>query len=298
MAQAALTRESPPYSRRAYTLQARDKKLELGRRTRVMGVVNVTPDSFFDGGRFLEPSHAIERCLELAENGADILDLGGESSRPGAEPVPWEEELKRILPVLERVRKEVPIPISIDTCKSAVAQEAFNEGADIVNDISAFRFDSKLPGIITKWKAGVVLMHMRGTPRTMQSIAASEDILGEVEADLQRAVATAVENGIPKERIAIDPGIGFGKTLEDNCTILNRLRDLDSFDLPIVVGTSRKSFLGKILDLPAQDRLWGSAASVAVAIMRGAHIVRVHDVKEMNQVARITDAVLAEGPLP
>ena len=298
MVQSVLSRESPPNLRRTYALRARDKELELGRRTRVIGVVNVTPDSFFDGGRFLEPSHAIERCLEFAENGADILELGGESSRPGAERIPSDEELKRILPVLERVRQGVSIPISIDTYKSAVAQEAFKVGADIVNDISAFRFDSELPGIIRKWDAGVVLMHMRGTPETMQERAFSKDILGEVKADLQTAVAKAQESGISKEQIAIDPGIGFGKTLEDNCKILNRLSFLDSFDLPIVFGTSRKSFLGKILDLPAQDRLWGSAASVAVSIMRGAHIVRVHDVKEMHQVARITDAVLAEGALP
>lgn len=285
-------------SRRAYTLQARDKKLELGRRTHLMGVVNVTPDSFFDGGRFMEPAQAIERCLELAENGADILDLGGESSRPGAEPIPCEEELERILPVLEQVRKVVSLPISIDTYKSQVAEEAFREGADIVNDISAFRFDPELPGIIRKWGAGVVLMHMRGTPETMQDNAFSEDILGEVQTDLQAAVATAVESGISRQQIVIDPGIGFGKTLEDNLKILNRLRDLDSLDLPIVVGTSRKSFLGKILNLPAQDRLWGSAASVTASIMRGAHIVRVHDVEEMKQVAQITDAVLVEGPLP
>jgi dihydropteroate synthase len=285
-------------SRRAYILRARDKTLELGRRTHIMGVVNVTPDSFYDGGRFLKPSHAIERCLELAENGADILDLGGESSRPGAEPIPCEEELKRILPVLAEVRQVVSLPISIDTYKSQVAEAAFKEGADIVNDISAFRFDPELPGIISQWGAGVVLMHMRGTPETMQDIAVSEDIMGEVQTDLQAAVATAAESGISRQQILIDPGIGFGKTLEDNCRILNRIRDLDSLDLPIVVGTSRKSFLGKILNLPAQERLWGSAASVAASIMRGAHIVRVHDVEEMKQVAQITDAVLAEGPLP
>ena len=285
-------------SRRAYVFRARDKTLELGRRTHLMGVVNVTPDSFFEGSRFPEPSQAIERCLELAENGADILDLGAESSRPGAEPVPCEEELRRIMPVLEEVRRQVSIPISIDTYKSQVAEEAFKEGADIVNDISAFRLDPELPGIIKKWKAGVVLMHMRGTPRTMQTLAASRDILGEVEAGLETALARARDSGIAREQIAIDPGIGFGKTVRDNLRILNRLSNLDSFDLPIVVGTSRKSFLGDILDLPAQDRLWGSAASAAISIMRGAHIVRAHDVQEMKQVAQITDAVLAEGPLP
>ncbi|MDA2934937.1 dihydropteroate synthase [Acidobacteria bacterium AH-259-D05] len=283
--------------RRAYILRARDKKLELGRRTRVMGVVNITPDSFFDGGRFLERSQAIERCLELAEKGADILDLGGESSRPGAQPVSSEEELNRILPVLQEVRKKVSILISVDTYKAAVAQEAFKEGADLVNDISAFRFDSQLPQVIRKWDAAVVLMHMRGTPESMQEIPASEDILGEIQMDLQAAVSKAAEIGISKERIVIDPGIGFGKTVEDNCRILNQLSFLKAFDLPLLVGTSRKKFLGKILNLPPQERIWGSAASIAISIMQGAHIVRLHDVKEMNQVAQITDAILAEGPL-
>ena len=298
MVQAALLLANNFMSRRAYTFRARDKKLELGRRTHLMGVVNVTPDSFFDGGRFREAPQAIERCLELADNGADILDLGGESSRPGAEAVSGEEELERILPVLQEVRKLVSLPISIDTYKFQVAEEALKEGVDIVNDISAFRFDSELPEVIKKWDAGVILMHMRGTPQTMQNIPASRDIMEEVETDLQDAVAKALGSGISSQQIMIDPGIGFGKELEDNLKILNRLRDLDSLDLPILVGTSRKKFLGKILNLSAQDRLWGSAASVAASIMRGAHIVRVHDVKEMSQVAQITDAVLAEGSPP
>ena len=283
--------------RRAYLLRAREKRLELGRRTRVMGVVNVTPDSFFDGGRYLERSKAVERCLKLVDSGADILDLGGESSRPGAQAVSADEELERILPVLQEVRKQVSVLISVDTYKSVVAREALKEGADMVNDISAFAFDPELPQVVREWDAAVVLMHMRGTPQTMQEIPPSQDILVEVQTDLQTAVSKAVENGISKERMIIDPGIGFGKTVEDNCKILNRLSFLETFDLPIMVGTSRKSFLGKILDLPAQERIWGSAASVAIAIMRGAHIVRLHDVAEMNQVAQISDAVLAEGPV-
>lgn len=278
-------------------MRARDKQLSLGRRTHIMGVVNATPDSFFDGGRFLEPSQAIDRCLELVESGVDILDLGGASSRPGAKPISGEEELDRILPVLEVVRKVVSLPISIDTYRAVVAEEALREGADIINDISAFRFDSELPGIVRRWDAGVILMHMRGTSQTMHRIAPSKDILEEVIADLQIAVDKAMKSGISKGKIMIDPGIGFGKTLENNCKILNQLSRLDSFNLPIVVGTSRKSFIGEILDLPVQDRLLGSAASVAVSIMRGAHIVRVHDVEEMCQVAQITDAVATEGSL-
>ncbi|MEE2821586.1 MAG: dihydropteroate synthase [Acidobacteriota bacterium] len=283
--------------RRACTMRARDKQLSLGSRTHIMGVVNATPDSFFDGGRFLEPSQAIDRCLELVESGADILDLGGASSRPGAKPISGEEELDRILPVLEVVRKVVSLPISIDTYRAVVAEEALREGADIINDISAFRFDSELPGIVRRWDAGVILMHMRGTSQTMHRIAPSKDILEEVIADLQIAVDKAMKSGISKGKIMIDPGIGFGKTLENNCKILNQLSRLDSFNLPIVVGTSRKSFIGDLLDLPVQDRLLGSAASVVVSIMRGAHIVRVHDVEEMCQVAQITDAVATEGSL-
>ncbi len=284
-------------SRRAYVLRARDKKLELGQRTRVMGVVNITPDSFFDGGRFFERSQAVERCLQLVESGADIVDLGGESSRPGAEPVSVQEELERVLPVLQEVRKQVPVLISVDTYKSTVAREALKEGADIVNDVSAFRLDPEMPQVVKEWDAGVVLMHMRGTPQVMQEIPPSQDILEEVQTDLQAAVSKASENGIPEESIIIDPGIGFGKTVEDNCNILNKLSFLESFDLPVLVGTSRKSFLGSILDIPAQERIWGSAASVAIAIMRGAHIVRLHDVAEMSQVAQITDTILAEGRL-
>ena len=207
------------------------------------------------------------------------------------------EELERVLPVLQEVRKQVPVLISVDTCKSEVAREALKEGADIVNDISAFRLDPEMPRVVKEWDAAVVLMHMRGTPQIMQELPPSEDILEEVQTDLQAAVSKASENGIPEESIIIDPGIGFGKTVEDNCRILNRLSFLESFDLPVLVGTSRKSFLGGILDIPAQDRIWGSAASVAVAIMRGAHIVRLHDVAEMNQVAQITDAILTEGRL-
>ena len=284
-------------SRRAYVLRARDKKLELGRRTRVMGVVNITPDSFFDGGRFFERSKAVERCLELVESGADIVDLGGESSRPGAEPVSVEEELERVLPVLQEVRKQVPVLISVDTYKSTVAREALKEGADIVNDVSAFRMDPEMPQVVKEWDAGVVLMHMRATPQVMQEIPPSQDILEEVQTDLQGALSKASENGIPQESIILDPGIGFGKTVEDNCLILNELPFLETFDLPVLVGTSRKSFLGRILDIPAQERIWGSAASVAVAIMRGAHIVRLHDVAEMSQVAQMTDAILAESRL-
>lgn len=283
--------------RSSYIFRAREKTVELGERTRLMGVVNVTPDSFFDGGRFLERSQAIEHSLSLVEAGADILDLGADSSRPGAESVPVGEELDRLLPVLQEVRKRVCVPISVDTSKPAVAREALKEGADIVNDITAFRCDPEMPRIVSEWDAGVVLTHMRGTPKTMQERPFSENILEEIQTDLQVAISKACQNGIARERIIIDPGIGFGKSLEDNCRILNRLSFLEGFRLPILIGTSRKSFLGKMLHQPAAERIWGTAASVVVAILRGVHIVRVHDVVEMNQVAQVTDVILAESLL-
>ena len=281
--------------RPCYVFRAREKVVELGKKTQLMGVVNITPDSFSDGGCFLEHSRSIEHSLSLVEAGADILDLGAESSRPGAKSITVEEELNRLLPVLQEVRKRVSVPISVDTSKSVVAREALKEGADIVNDITAFRGDSEMPTVVNEWEAGVVLTHMRGIPETMQERPFSEDILKDIQTDLQAAVSKALRYGISRERIVIDPGIGFGKSLEDNCRIVNRLSFLKSFKLPIIVGTSRKQFLGKILDKSVTERMWGTAASVVVSILRGVHIIRVHDIAEMNQVALVTDAIIAES---
>ena len=281
-------------ARSTYLFHPRDKVIELGHRTRIMGVVNVTPDSFSDGGQFFGRSRAVDHCLDLVEKGADVLDLGGESARPGAEPVSAEEELERVLPVLQEVRKHVSIPISIDTCKARVAREGLKAGADMVNNIGAFRLDPEMPQVVRDWNAGIILMHMRGTPRTMQQLPPSPDILKEIRADLKAAVKTAYEYHIPRDKIVLDVGIGFGKTPEDNLKILNRLSFFEVFQLPILVGTSRKSFLGKILRLPVDRRLWGTAASVVVAILQGAHMVRVHDVEEIFQVVLVTDTILAE----
>ena len=281
-------------ARKSYRFHARDKVLELGARTQIMGVVNITPDSFSNGGQFFDRSHAVDQCLKLVEAGADILDLGGESTRPGAQPLGSQEEWERILPVLQEVRTRVCCPISIDTYKSSIAHEALLEGSDIINDVSAFRLDPQMPRVVSRWGAGVILMNMRGTPQNMQQLAPSPDILTEIQGDLKRALKTASEHGIRHDKIMLDPGIGFGKTFEDNLRILDQLSFLNSLQLPILVGTSRKSFLGKILDLPVQQRLMGTAASVAVAIMRGAHVVRVHDVEDILQVVRVTDALLAE----
>ena len=281
--------------RSCYVFRAREKVVELGKKTQLMGVVNITPDSFSDDGFFLEHSRSIEHSLSLVEAGADILDLGAESSRPGAKSITVEEELNRLLPVLQEVRKRVSVPISVDTSKPAVAREALREGADIVNDITAFRGDSEMPTVVNEWDAGVVLTHMRGIPETMQERPFSEDILKDIQTDLQAAVSKAFRYGISRERIVVDPGIGFGKSFEDNCRIVNRLSFMKSLQVPILIGTSRKQFLGKILDKSVTERIWGTAASVVVAILRGVHIIRVHDIVEMNQVALVTDAIISES---
>ncbi len=259
-----------------------------------MGVVNITPDSFSDGGCFFEPAQAIERSLQLVEEGADVLDLGGESSRPGAAPVPVEQELERVIPVLQEVRRRVSVPISVDTYKSEVAREAFRAGADIINDISSFRLDSEMPRVVSQNQGGIVMMHMRGTPQSMQQLPPSPDILKEVHEDLKTAVSMACKHGIGPDKILLDPGIGFGKTAQDNLRIINQLPYFGDLNLPILIGTSRKSFLGKILDLPVDQRLFATAASVAVSIIKGAHVVRVHDVRPMLEVIRVTDAIVAE----
>jgi dihydropteroate synthase len=276
------------------TFRARDKKLELGSKTRLMGVVNITPDSFSDGGRFLDPDRAADHCFALVKSGADILDLGGESSRPGAQPVSVHEEEDRVLPVLERVRNGTSVLISVDTYKASVAEEALRLGADVVNDISSFRLDPRVAEVVAEWNAGVVLMHMRGSPSKMHLLPPSTDILKEVHDDLQVAVNKAYNSNIARDRIILDPGIGFGKNTAENLQIFSRLSFLRDFELPILVGPSRKRFIGRLLGLPSGERLMGTAASCAVSIWSGAHLLRVHDVKEMKQVAMIVDAIDAE----
>ncbi len=258
-----------------------------------MGVVNVTPDSFSDGGLFETPEAALQQALKLIDEGADLLDVGGESSRPGAEPVSTATELSRILPVVEELRARSEIPISVDTYKAPVAMGAIEAGADIINDISAFRFDPDLPEIISEAGAGVILMHMRGTPATMQRMPPSPDILAEIRKDLGEAVDRATAAGVPGDRILLDPGIGFGKTVQDNLKILNQLSFL-RLGFPLLLGTSRKSFLGKIQETEVSQRVYGTAASVAASVIRGAHIVRVHEVREMRQVVDIADAIMNE----
>jgi len=265
----------------------------LGERTLVMGVLNVTPDSFSDGGLYLSADAAVERAIEIEEAGADILDIGGESTRPGSEGISAEEELGRLLPVLERLRGRLKVPISVDTSKSEVAEAAAEAGAEILNDVTALRVDPRLAEIARRRKLPLILMHMRGNPRTMQKKPFARNVLNDVSAGLRRAVAVARRAGVSKSQIVLDPGIGFGKTTAQNFELLARLNEIARLGFPLMIGTSRKAFIGKTLGgIPAAERGWGTAASVTASILEGAHIVRVHDVREMVQVVRVADAVL------
>lgn len=264
-----------------------------------MGIVNVTPDSFSDGGLFLDAGRAVAHGLELVEDGADILDVGGESTRPGAEPVEAEEEIRRVLPVVRELRAATASLLSVDTTKFEVARAALDAGADIINDISAFNLDPRLLKLIAERRAGLVLMHMKGTPRTMQAHPHYVDVTAEVRDFLDEKLTVAQAYGIDAESVIVDPGIGFGKRQEDNLTLLNTVDALIPLGRPILIGVSRKSFIGKILNTLPQDRLEGTIAASVLALARGAHILRVHDVRAVKRAALVTDAVLAAGrPAP
>jgi dihydropteroate synthase len=263
---------------------------DLTARTHLMGVLNVTPDSFSDGGLFRDPERAVRRGLEMVEEGADFIDVGGESTRPGSDPVPQEEELRRVLPVIERLAKATDIPISVDTYKSAVARRALDAGARIINDISGLHFDPDLADVASGGGAALVIMHMKGTPKTMQADPVYDDVMAEIGEYLAAGIRIAEAKGI--EQIFIDPGIGFGKSASQNVEIIRRLGELGALEHPVLVGPSRKSFIGKILDLPVDERLEGTAAAVAASVMNGAHVVRVHDVKQMLRVTRVADAIV------
>jgi dihydropteroate synthase len=262
-----------------------------GKRTLLMGVLNVTPDSFSDGGRFADTASALRRAEKMIEEGADIIDIGGESSRPGAERISGEEELARVLPVVKAIKRSFKVLVSVDTCKGSVAREALASGADIVNDITAFGYDADMPAIISSFGAGAVLMHMRGEPSTMQRSPEYKDIIAEIYAFLEKAVNTAERAGIPPGKIIVDPGIGFGKTGEHNLEIIRSLKEFKKLGKPLLIGTSRKSFLGEVTGKDVSGRVFGTAASVAACVMNGADIVRVHDVAEMKDVALVIDAI-------
>jgi dihydropteroate synthase len=271
------------------------RTLIVGERTLVMGVLNVTPDSFSDGGQFQDVDAALSRAAEMVAEGADMIDVGGESTRPGGGAVlTVDEEMSRVIPVIERLAKQAQVPISVDTTKAVVARAALEAGAEIVNDISALRFDFHVADEVAAAGAGLVLMHSRGTPGTLHRLPPSPDIFGEMRASLRRSLSMALRCGVKREAIALDPGIGFGKTLEQNLALIARLDEFaESFaGFPILVGTSRKSFIGHLLDdAPADARLHGTMATVTAAVLRGAHIVRVHDVRAAVETVRVADAI-------
>jgi dihydropteroate synthase len=288
------------FARKRYRLRLPSRTPLLGERTLLMGVLNITPDSFSDGGRHFDPRSAIARALELERAGADILDIGGESTRPGAAPVSANEELARILPVLDGLRGKLRIPISLDTQKAAVAEAGIAAGAQIINDVSALRTDPALAEVVRRRRVALVLMHMRGIPGTMQEGPFARDVVRDVVTGLRAAIGRARRAKIDRSRLVVDPGIGFGKSYEQNCELLARLPELARLGYPLLVGTSRKAFVGWLLggkereaSWPVDKRLWGTAATVVASILGGAHIVRVHDVAEMAEVVRVADAFTA-----
>lgn len=266
--------------------------LDLSRKTFIMGILNTTPDSFSDGGLHNDKDRAVEHALKMIDDGADIIDIGGESTRPGSAPVTLDEELRRTVPVIAALAKIINIPISIDTYKAAVAKRALEAGASLVNDISGLRFDPAMPGIVSAYKVPVVIMHIKGTPQNMQLNPAYDELIPEIIYYLRESIRLALESGIPENMIILDPGMGFGKTLDHNLEIINRLQEFRTLNRPILIGPSRKAFIGKILDnAPSSERTEGTAAAVTASILNGADMVRVHDVKEMAKVARVADAI-------
>jgi dihydropteroate synthase len=283
-------------SRVHYRLPCRKQTFILGEKTLVMGVLNVTPDSFSDGGLYLEKEQAVARGLKMVEEGADFIDVGGESTRPGSKPLPREEELRRVLPVIESLVRETDVPVSIDTYKSAVAREAIRAGAQLINDISGLHFDPDLAEVAAKEEVPIILMHIRGTPEMMQSQIHYDSLFSEILRSLKESIERAERAGVDPDRIIVDPGIGFGKTMEHNLLILKQLSEFRILGKPLLLGTSRKSFIGKVLDADkVSDRLEGTLASMAIGVFNGAHIVRCHDVREAKRAVALADAIRLAG---
>ena len=280
--------------RTIYDWQCRSRTLKLGERTLVMGILNVTPDSFSDGGNFIDPNAAVDRALEMVVQGADIIDIGGESTRPGADPVSAEDEIRRTVPVIEKIREGSDVPISIDTTKSYVARLALEAGADLINDISAFESDPEMGGLAAESSAGVILMHRKGTPRTMQSNPDYGNVIEEVCDYLKARIDVAIQHGVARDRIVIDPGIGFGKTPGHNLALLRGLPALAECGYPLLVGASRKSFIGQLTGRTVPiDRRAGSLGAAAWAVANGTHILRVHDVLDTCDVCRMLDTFIS-----
>jgi dihydropteroate synthase len=283
--------------RKLFRLKLNSRMLALGERTLVMGVLNVTPDSFSDGGKFYGQEDAIGHALQMERSGADLIDIGAESTKPGSEGISADEELKRLLPMLGGLHRLLKIPISIDTQKAEIAEAALEAGAQIINDISGLKSDSRIAEVAARRRVPLILMHMRGEPRTMQVRPFARDVLKDVMQGLRKSVAAARKAGVRKSQIILDPGIGFGKSFAQNYELLQKLPQLARLGYPLLVGTSRKGFLGATLarggkPAPPEERIWGTAATVTASILNGAHIVRVHDVAEMIQVARVADCLL------
>lgn len=286
--------------RKLFRLKLRSRTLMLGECTLIMGVLNVTPDSFSDGGKFFSVENAIAAALAMEKAGADILDIGAESTRPGSRGISAAEEIGRLLPVLEAMRGRLKIPISVDTQKASVAEIAIGAGAEILNDISGLKSDPRLAQVAARHKVPLILMHMRGVPRMMQKQGFAKNVVRDVVGGLRHSLAIARHAGVTKSQVILDPGIGFGKSFAQNYELLTNLPQLAKLGCPLLIGTSRKGFIGATLakdgqPLPPDQRLWGTAATVTASILYGAHIVRVHDVEEMAQVARVSDAVLRAG---
>jgi len=282
-------------SKTHYTIRCRKRTFKLGKQTLLMGVLNVTPDSFSDGGLFLDREKAIAQGLKMVEEGADLIDIGGESTKPGSKPLGLEEELRRVIPVIEALAKEVDVPISIDTYKSAVAKKAIEAGAQMINDISGLHFDPDLAHVASKEDVPLILMHIRGTPETMQKDVHYESLFSEILQYLRESIQRAESAGLDPGQIVIDPGIGFGKTLEDNLLIIKNLQELRILGKPILLGTSRKSFIGKILNTDVTERLEGTLSSIAIGVLNGAHIIRCHDVLEAKKAISVADAIRLAG---
>ncbi len=272
-------------------IRAGNRKITLGPRALVMGVLNITPDSFSDGGRFFDPHYALDQAQKMVDEGVGIIDVGAESSKPGSMGIDAKEELRRLRPVLEILGKECPVPLSVDTRKAEVARRALDWGVHLINDISALRFSSEMGAVVAESRAGIVLMHMQGSPDTMQDYCHYENVVEEVKEFLRDRIKVAESYGISREQILIDPGIGFAKNIDQNLQLLNGLSSFESLGQPILVGVSHKSFIGSVLERPISDRMMGTAAAVAVSVLHGANIVRVHDVEQMRDVVTMTAAI-------
>ncbi len=278
-------------------VRLRDRSLRFDRQVHLMGIVNTTPDSFSDGGAFLDPRRAIDHAHQLVEAGATIIDIGGESTRPGAEPVGASTEIDRVLPVIEAMSADTDAIVSVDTTKSEVAAAALDAGAHLVNDISGLGFDPNMASLVAEAGCGLVLMHIQGRPRTMQDEIHYSDLIADIRRFFERRIEQAIDDGVRRDQIIIDPGIGFGKEVHHNYTLIRRLGDFGDLGHPMLVGPSRKSFLGALIDRPADQRLMATASAVACAVMNGAHLVRVHDVEHIADVLRIAEAVRGlDGP--